>query len=381
MPLFDVIKFNGISTRDWLVYKYPKDDFVLGTQLIVNEGQMAVFVKGGQALDIFKEGTYTLNTNNIPILNSIVNIPFGNKTPFTAEIYFINKNVKLDLFWGTTDPIVLIDPKYNVRMRVRAFGQFGIKVIDYRLFLTQLIGAMGNYEVVKFDSVMKYFKGVLVTKVKTLISDIIINEKVSVLEVTPKLDEISESCHLKLEKEFDKFGLEIINFYINSINFPDEDFDRINKFLEEKASFDIIGDSRYNVKRSFDVMEASANNESNGNLAAAGIGLGLGISSSAAIGHNFSNSVSNLITTKPSVKNCTNCNSESPIESKFCMSCGNKFVDLNLLCYNCNTNVLSNSKFCPNCGVSLNNSICSKCGNENIPGSKFCNSCGNILEV
>ena len=214
MAIIDVIKFNGIVNRDWLVYRYPGDSFVFGTQLIVGEGQVAVFVKGGKALDYFSPGTYTLSTQNIPILKTLINIPFGGRTPFTAEVFFINNTAKLDILWGTTDPISLIDPKYAVRLRVRAFGQFAIKISDYRVFLTELIGALGDSQIVKYDLVIKYFKGVIVTKVKTIIADIIINQKISVLEITPRLEEISSVSKEKLAFEFERFGINIVNFYI-----------------------------------------------------------------------------------------------------------------------------------------------------------------------
>lgn len=72
LAIIDVIKFNGLNNRNWLVYRYPGDSFVFGTQLIVGEGQVAVFVKGGKALDYFTAGTYTLSTENIPILQAFV---------------------------------------------------------------------------------------------------------------------------------------------------------------------------------------------------------------------------------------------------------------------------------------------------------------------
>jgi len=190
----------------------------------VGEGQIAVFVKGGQALDYFSPGTYTLSTQNIPVLQGLINIPFGGRTPFTAEVFFINNTAKLDILWGTTDPISLIDPKYAVRLRVRAFGQFAIKISDYRVFLTELIGALGDSQIIKYDLVIKYFKGVIVTKVKTIIADIIINQKISVLEITPRLEEISMNSKDKLSFEFERFGILIVNFYISSVNFPDEAF-------------------------------------------------------------------------------------------------------------------------------------------------------------
>src|SRR5437867_1905850 len=106
MALIDRIKFDGPA--DVLVWKWaradadrPTEDLTLGAQLIVNEGQEAIFYKGGQALDLFGAGTHTLSTGNLPLLRKIINLPFGGQTPFAAEVYFINKSVSLAKDWGT----------------------------------------------------------------------------------------------------------------------------------------------------------------------------------------------------------------------------------------------------------------------------------------
>lgn len=379
MAVIDVVKFNGIRNRDWLVYRYPKDDFVFGTQLIVGEGQIAVFVKGGKALDYLPPGTYTLDAQNIPLLQSLINIPFGKRTPFTAEVFFINNTTKLDVLWGTSDPISVIDPKYLVRLRVRAFGQLGIKISDPRVFLTELIGAMGNSQIVKYDLVIKYFKGVIVTKIKTIIADIIINQKISVLEITPRLEEISSIAKERILGEFERFGIEIVNLYISSINFPDEDFTTINKILGERAAFDIIGDNRYNVKRSFDVMETAAGNESPGNLATAGIGLGLGTGAGIAVGNNFAHAAGSVVNTPGKTNPCSSCGFMNQQGVKFCSECGEKIEVAKMECYSCKTLVNENIKFCPNCGISMAKKICTNCNTENLPNVKFCSECGNKL--
>ena len=103
MAIIDRIKYDGNSNgSQWLIYKCPSEQFVLGSQLIVNQGQEALFFKGGEALDLFGPGTHTLSTGNLPILNKLVNLPFGGKTPFSAEIYYINKTANLDMKWGTS---------------------------------------------------------------------------------------------------------------------------------------------------------------------------------------------------------------------------------------------------------------------------------------
>lgn len=128
MAIIDRIKYDGNSNgSQWLIHKCPSEQFVLGSQLIVNQGQEALFFKGGEALDLFGPGTHTLSTGNLPILDKLVNLPFGGKTPFSAEVYYINKTANLDMKWGTSTPIPLEDPKYGLILNVGARGQYGIQ--------------------------------------------------------------------------------------------------------------------------------------------------------------------------------------------------------------------------------------------------------------
>jgi membrane protease subunit (stomatin/prohibitin family) len=380
MAIIDRIKFDGMRNgTEWLVYRYPGEEFVMGTQLIVGEGQVAVFVKGGQALDYFTAGTYTLEAANIPLLQGIINLPFGGNTPFSAEIYFINKTTKLDLNWGTLDPIQLIDPKYSIKLRVRAFGQLGMKIDDYRVFLTELIGTMNPLEMVNYSKMLNYFKGILVMKTKAMIAQAIINKKVSALEISASMDEISEYCKDEISEEFNRFGIKVVNFFIQSINFPDEDFEEINKILRDKASFDIIGDSRYVTKRSFDTMEAAANNDTGlaSTLAGAGVGLGVG----AGIGNLMGGIGRNLnVGLTAGYKTCPKCGSKNDEDDSFCGECGNRLIQPKIVCANCGEEMDSNIKFCTECGnPMIKKNTCSNCATENEPSAKFCQSCGTKL--
>lgn len=372
MAIIDRVKFDGLASRDWLVYKHPSENLVFGTQLIVNEGQAAVFIKGGKICDIFLPGTHTLNAGNIPILNSIVNLPFGSKTPFTAEIYYINTVTKLDINWGTSDPIQIIDPKYFIRLRVRAFGQLGLKIANYPMFISELIGSMNQADVVKFDRILDFYRGVLISKVKTIIADIIINQKISALEISAKLDDISKLTQELLLPEFEKFGFKITNFFVKSINFPEEDFDQINKILEDKAAFEIMGDRRYATKRSFDVYEGAANNTSGvaGAFVAGGVGLGAGM----ALGTNLGN----VVNTTPGEKAaCPVCHADIKEGVKFCSNCGARIEKP--VCQNCGKPYSPGSKFCGECGHTLAPSVC-ECGASLEADAKFCKNCGKKVE-
>lgn len=377
MALIDVVKFNGLATRDWIVYKHYAEDLSTATQLIVGEGQVAVFVKGGQICDLFGPGKYTLSTNNIPILSGLINLPFGGRTPFTAEIYYINATSKLDINWGTSDPIQLVDPKYQIRLRIRAFGQIGLKISDYAVFIKELIGSMGPSEVVDYDGVLDYFKGIIVTKVKSCIAQIIIEERISALEISAKLDVISEKLSAAISPDLAQFGLRLVNFYIKSINFPDEDFDKINDILADKAAFDIMGDSRYSTKRSFDVYEGAANNQNGvaGAFAAGGLGIGVG----AGVGMNSTAMQGVMNAPKPEDIYCPKCHAPNGSNSRFCNSCGSSLVSQvpeTMKCPSCSEEIPEGSKFCNFCGARIQKESVCECGNVLKPGSRFCDNCG-----
>lgn len=348
MAIIDVVRFDGLKSRDWLIYKYPSENLVMFTQLIVQEGQMAFFMKGGVVADVFYPGTYTLSTQNLPILNKIINLPFGGKTPFSAEIYFMNTTLRLDINWETTDPIQIIDPKYYVKLRVRAFGQMGLRINDAIRLFKELIGGMQKADVVKFDKIQEYYKGLTIVKVKAAIAESMINNKISALDMSAKLETLSQQVANQIAPEFNKYGLIVSNFYIKSINFPDEDFARINKILEDKAEFEIMGDGRYATKRSFDIYEEAASNAGGiaGVLASGGIGLGAAIN----MGNAMERTVGN-----PIKKDSTKC----------CVSCG--------------AVIPATAKFCPECGHNNSERICS-CGARLAPDAKFCQECGRKVE-
>ena len=160
MPVIDVIKWE-INDKEFC-HKYPSDNISMGAQLVVYPGQTAFFVRGGKICDSFGQGTYTIQSDNIPILDALINVPFGSasgdaasgksKSPFKAEVWFVNTVTRLDLKWGTPVPLQLEDPKYNIIVPVGAFGQYGIKICDPALFLATLIGNMPGFTVTQIEA-------------------------------------------------------------------------------------------------------------------------------------------------------------------------------------------------------------------------------------
>lgn len=377
MAIVEVVKYNG--KPNVMAWKYPSEELGTWTQVIVNETQEVVFVKEGKVLDILGPGRHTLSTENIPLLSKIINLPFGGKSPFTAEIWYINKIFALDVKWGTAPAIQLQDPKYKVFVPVTAFGQFGIKVDDSKKFLTKLVGTLPSFD---HDVMVKYFRGLLVSNAKNVISGYLVNKNISILEINAYISEISEELEKKLKPELEKYGIELVNFYVTSIEAPEDDSAviKLKEALSKRAEMDIVGYD-YNTARSFDTLESAAKNEGSGaNLMGAGIGLGMGLGVGGQFGGQMSSISSKIDTTggkKTTEKiKCNKCGSEVDENQKFCPECGEKIGNF---CKECGAKLArKRQKFCPECGASQV-FTCPKCKKEIDEKSKFCPECGEKL--
>lgn len=277
MAIIDVVKWDASS--DDYAWKFPSQELSTWTQLIVNESQEAVLVRGGQMEGPFGPGRHTLSTDNIPIISKLINLPFG-RSPFTAEVWFANLTMPLDVKWGTSDPIQLQDPKYNVMLPIRAFGQYGVQIVNTRKFLTKLVGTTPLFNRQHLTS---YFRGLILTRAKDCIARTIVREKVSVLEIAAHLNTISKTLEQEMAEGLEEFGLRIVSFFVNSITTPEDDTAvmTLKAALAKRAEMDILGYT-YQQERSFDTMERAAGNE--GSLVSPLMGAGIGLGMGAAIG-------------------------------------------------------------------------------------------------
>lgn len=275
MAIIDVVKYQFQEGE--VVHRFLSEGLRWGTRVVVYPGQLAFFVKGGQICDEFSEGTYTLDTNNIPVLNHVVNIPYGGDSPFQADVWFVNLLSKLDYKWGTETPIQIEDPKLGIIVPVRAYGQYGFRIADPRKFIQNLSGNRDGFDGTFLQS---YFRGILLSQLTDILSNKILADRISFLEVNSHLLEMSGYCHKHLIGLFAEYGVELLNFNVISVNVPEDDESvlELKKAKSLMARLQITGKDTYRMTRTFDVLETAAANESNGgNLMNAGIGLGAGV--------------------------------------------------------------------------------------------------------
>ncbi|MCR9296076.1 MAG: SPFH domain-containing protein [bacterium] len=236
-----------------------------GAQLIVQQNQEAVFFRDGRAMDRFGPGRYTLSTANIPILTSVLTIPWE-RSPFQACVYFVGKQRFIDQRWGTRNPITLKDPDFGI-VRLRGFGKYSFRVVDAPLLINEVVGTQGKLTT---DEISGYLRDVLMSG----LTDLIATAGIGLLQMAAKFDELSAAARVKLGEQFSKFGLELTDFVINSISPPEE----VQKAIDARSSMSAIQDLRsYTVYQAANGMGRLGSVEGGGGAAAIGMGAGIGM--------------------------------------------------------------------------------------------------------
>ena len=382
MAISSVIKYEG--NNDTFIWKHPCEDFNTTSQLIVHESQEAVFFMNGQALDSFGPGHYTLETENIPLLRKVINIPTSGKTPFHCEVYFINKTEQMAIPWGTNSKIQYIEPTYGFPLSIGASGEMALSVADSRTVLIRLVG---TENVLSQGQISSFFKSFLNTKVKTYISQEMKTSSINIFEIDEKLEDFSAAIKKKLDTDFLEYGINLRKFFVTTIVKPDGE-SQYEKFKdlhyrqfadvaeaqlqqkvgiieqETKAKRMVIESQgiaqkrsiegyTYQQERGFDVAEGAAKNEgSAGNFAGMGIGLGMMAGVGGAVGNSVSSAVTNAFTginydPQNQKSFCDQCGSELTPGAAFCDNCGAPQVEV---CHNCGFRFIKPGKFCPKCG-------------------------------
>ena len=357
------------SSRDLMVYRYPMNgkEIMMGSKLTVRESQMAVFVNNGKIADIFEPGMYRIETNNLPILTKMMSWKTGFNSPFKADIYFVNTRQFTDQKWGTVNPIMMRDPELGA-VRIRGYGKYSFKVFNPEKFLQELFGTSSAFTT---KDITEYLKSMIISD----ISDTLAELKISALDVSSQLKEISVAVAKNLSDNFKSIGLKLVTVIIENLSVPEE----VEKMLDTRTQMGLMGDkmNTYMQFQAANAMTEAAKNPNGNNMASAGVGLGAGIGLGKVFSDTFKGGMNDDNNSNSNSAVCPHCNAKIPAGTKFCPSCG-KTVTKGKTCPECKNIVPDGYKFCPNCGFFMEPK-CPDCGFKLEVGAKFCPNCGKKL--
>ena len=266
--IFDVVEYAS-EMEDELVHRFPEKgiaDLRIGSQVIVRESQRAVFFRDGMALDVFGPGRHTVATANIPLLIDILGKAFNNRSPFTAEVYYVAMREFADEKWGTPQPIIVRNPGIGLGIALlQGFGTYSFQVKDAQQFVTQVVGAQGIYRTADIENRLRIM---LLSKLQDLLGET--TEKSSVLELIGLTEELSAGVRAKAQDDFAALGLTLKSFYIGNLK-PSE------KSAEELRAMGMLDMATYTQLQAADALREAAQNPSGGAGLTAGIGAGMGL--------------------------------------------------------------------------------------------------------
>src|SRR5512139_1638325 len=213
--VFDIVEYPN-EMRDEIVHRFPEmgpGDFRIGSQVIVRESQTAVFFRDGNALDVFGPGRHTITTANIPLLIGFLGKLFNDRTPFPAEVYFIAMREFVDRKWGTPQPIIVRNPNMGLGVALlQGFGTFSYQVSDPQQFVTQVVGAQGQYRTTDIEA---RFRSILLSKLQDLLGETA--ARYSVPELIGLTEELGAGVRAKAQDDFLALGITLKSFYIENL--------------------------------------------------------------------------------------------------------------------------------------------------------------------
>ena len=234
----DVIEWTDDS-RDTLSFRWPDEDREIknGAQLVVRESQLVQFVAAGQFADLFGPGKYTLTTENIPILSTILGWKYGFQSPFKCDVYYLNTRLFTGNKWGTANPVMMRDPDFGV-VRLRAFGTYDFRIVDAPRFLKEVAGTDQHFRLDEFQDTMR-------SRIVSVFTDALARAHVPVLDVAGRYAEMGEALLPVINPAVrEKYGLEISSFILENVSVPPE----VEQAIDKQGSMRAIGNLNDYVK-------------------------------------------------------------------------------------------------------------------------------------
>lgn len=263
----DIIEWAD-PPKSMLAARYPMEghEIQTGAKLVVRETQSALFLNEGTIADQFGPGTHTLTTQTLPILTYLKNWDKAFKSPFKSDVFFFSLREHIDQKWGTTQPITVRDKEFGP-LRIRAFGNYGFKITDPKLFWTRFCGSGATFTTQDIE-------GQLRAALLSGIASTLAQSAVAFVDMAAQQDAFSKMLFAGLSPTFTEMGLGLTSFYVQSLSLPEE----LEKHLDRAGSQRIVGN--LNAYTQFQAAEALGNataGGSGGGLASEGVGLGAGL--------------------------------------------------------------------------------------------------------
>lgn len=221
-----------------------------GSSLSVKKGSVAVFVypqSDGSQME-FIEGPYEgiIETKNFPILSSIIGMAYAGKSPFQAEVYFINLAQIIQLrfavpYFDVFDPRFL---DFGVPVAVR--GTISFKISDYRNFIN-----LHRLDTFTVDDLQNQVKDAVRRYVKGIVANAPEENGIPVIQLERKIDIINELAESRIKKRLsDEFGIAVssVDIAVIDIDKSSEGYQQLKEVTKDLTSATLQAQNEVKIK-------------------------------------------------------------------------------------------------------------------------------------
>ena len=273
MALSEVIELTQ-EMRDRIVQRWPEHGegrIKMGAQLIVYQGQNAVFYRDGKSLDTFGPGRHTLTTANVPILTSILSrIGFGADSIFSAVVYYVAMREFPQEGWGTRQPIAMQTPGQGLGwLLLGAHGTFGFEISDPKRVVDTFVG--GGLATLDLRAVKMRLVNAITQSATDWFAEV---NPGNLMKAQSMMDEMAAAIKIKAQDQFDAMGMALKNITIGGLS-------PLETSAEKLKSMGLLDAQMYMQLQAMETIQKSSQG---GGGAGAGTGVGLGAGMGAGMG-------------------------------------------------------------------------------------------------
>lgn len=282
-----VDRIDNTALADALVWKQPEEDFNTNSTVTVYHGWKAIFFNNADYIGTLDEGSHQLQTDNIPFLSRFRNMLSGGISQFPCKIYYIRTGISREINWGSS--MLVTDPIYSVGLTLQGYGGYKIRIVDEMIFLGKVMTVLDSKPAFYPQDMDDWFKSQFMEEIESAIGNYFQDSQDEVIRNCSRRREISKQVSEYMQTVLDEYGLELVNFAIESLKVPSDDpgFIELNAKRAQAAGemhqYQHQG-AAYQAIQGMKILQDIANNPGAGGIASAGAGLGMGMAAGSVVG-------------------------------------------------------------------------------------------------
>ena len=244
----------------------------LGSQLLVEESQQAVFFRDGKALDTFGPGRHTLATQNLPLSDARFS-EFRSRASRRSRRPSSSSPPRPS---STSSGV----PRSRWSIATRSWPWCGCAPsassrcasTTRRCSSTRWLAPRGLHH--RRCRVLLQGRAIVAR-----LTDLLGENLTSIFDLPKVYDELAMGLKARVADDFSKYGIELVDLYLGAITPPEE----VQKLIDERTGMAAVGDMNAYLKFKAAKAMGDAAQQSGGETGS-GVGAGLGVGMGAGMG-------------------------------------------------------------------------------------------------